>query len=65
MPFLCALLFFKMNMLENCAAGFSTITDYAKYKVCGVIPYILHEGHSAAEIHCPLVVVYGVDVMNR
>lgn len=32
-----------MSVSEDSAIGSSTITDYAKCKLCGVIRYFLHE----------------------
>lgn len=52
-------------MSEDCAVDFSTITDYAKYEMRGVIWYLLKEDLSAADIHHRLVVAYSIDVMNR
>lgn len=36
-PFSCASLLFKMNVSEDCAADSSTINDYAKCEVRGII----------------------------
>lgn len=37
LPFSCVSLLFKMNVSEDCAADSSTINDYAKCEVCGII----------------------------
>lgn len=43
-------------MSDECATDSSTIINYEKCEVRGIIPYLLFEGKSAAEIHPMLVV---------
>lgn len=40
------------------------IIHYTKSEVCGVIQYLLHEGHSATDVHHGLVGSYGIDIMK-
>lgn len=40
------------------------IIDYTKSEVCDFIRYLLHEGHSATDVHRGLVGCYGIDIMK-
>lgn len=54
-----------MNVSHNCAAGISTIIiDNEQCEVYGVIRYILHQDHSAAEINPQLIIAYNTNVMT-
>lgn len=60
--FSCASLLFKMNVSEDCDANSSTVAVNLKCEVHSIAWYLLHEGHSVAEIHCRLVFAYSVDM---
>lgn len=66
-PLLCAWPLLKMNVWADCAAGSSTIIDYEKSEVSGVIWHHYHEEHFTAKIHCQLLVVaaYVPNLINR